>query len=203
MPRKSWKNELLARAPRTAARSDRNARAGASPRWAGPTRFASFMKKSAEAWCRRRRAQRGVPPAVRASAARTRGRGHPRRCRGGVCGIRLRRLENGEGPASRTALPRSRPLGSAGTRAGFLLFLGGRSLAEAEVGVGAEDQRLGLGVHRDLRRDVGQQPVAVVELGTLARRDLDPPVGAETRGGRDELADDHVLLEAVEAIDLA
>ena len=84
--------------------------------------------------------------------------------------------------------PRGRPfrVRSAGPRgpAAFravLLLLGGRPVAEAEVGVGAEDQRLGLGVDGDLRRDVGEQPVAVVELGALARRDLDAPVGAQTR----------------------
>ena len=37
----------------------------------------------------------------------------------------------------------------------------------------------------------------------LGRLDLDPPVALEPRRGRDQLADDHVLLEAVEAVDLA
>ena len=37
----------------------------------------------------------------------------------------------------------------------------------------------------------------------LGRLDLDPPVALEPRGGRDQLADDHVLLEAVEGVLLA
>ena len=37
----------------------------------------------------------------------------------------------------------------------------------------------------------------------LGRLDLDPPVALQTGGSRDQLADDDVLLETVEAIDLA
>ena len=37
----------------------------------------------------------------------------------------------------------------------------------------------------------------------LGRLDLDPPVALEPRGGRDQLADDHVLLQAVEGVLLA
>ena len=48
------------------------------------------------------------------------------------------------------------------------------------------------------------RPTSSIAAGQrLGRLDLDPPVALEPRGGRDQLADDHVLLEAVEAVDLA
>src|SRR6476659_8443484 len=63
------------------------------------------------------------------------------------------------------------------------------AVAEAELGgdlVGVQQADL---VHRARQR--------------LGRLDLDPPVALEPRRSRDQLADDHVLLQAVEGVLLA
>src|SRR3954454_19468516 len=69
---------------------------------------------------------------------------------------------------------------------------------EATQAVAIAEPKLG----RDL---VGVQQADVVHRARqrLGGLDLDPPVALEPRGGRDQLADDHVLLEAVEGVLLA
>src|SRR5579862_9991960 len=57
----------------------------------------------------------------------------------------------------------------------------------------------------DLLERLQERLVLLVELAgdRLGRTDLDHPVPLQARRGRDQLADDHVLLQAEETVDLA
>src|SRR3954453_24042844 len=89
--------------------------------------------------------------------------------------------EPGVGPAGADLLQR-----------GEVLVEGGAEAAEAVALAQAE-----------LRGDLVLVAQAALVLRARERcgvLDLDPPVALEPRGGRDELADDHVLLQAVERV---
>src|SRR5438067_1909581 len=132
---------------------------------------------------------------------------------GRASGLSVKRTSGG-GPGGTGRFPQLPPLRlverrvDLGDLLGLLRFL--RRILLAEVGRAAEvepqpgEARAVAAVAADLlqRREQG---LALVRLGRhlLGGADVDLPVPLETRRGRDQLADDHVLLQPEQPVDLA